>query len=185
MFYLNPNWADCDKYTNLQINLVFSGDSGESLVYGVLQLNVLHTLISRRRKVTHLTLTVSTVYKLTTLHKSTDNYGTRVAAILPRKHVTVVWTLTKGLSQTTSSRFDLLHISHCIYFYTCCNPPLSTIEPLVRIYLLNYIRTIINSGALAELTKHGLATYGQWNGAEIVHDRNTAIGCTERTSERP
>ncbi|KAG5451447.1 hypothetical protein CSKR_107634, partial [Clonorchis sinensis] len=26
MFYLNPNWTDCDKYTHLQINLVFTGD---------------------------------------------------------------------------------------------------------------------------------------------------------------
>ncbi|KAG5450770.1 hypothetical protein CSKR_101375 [Clonorchis sinensis] len=26
MFYLNPNWIDCDKYTHLQINLVFTGD---------------------------------------------------------------------------------------------------------------------------------------------------------------
>ncbi|KAG5445486.1 hypothetical protein CSKR_100975 [Clonorchis sinensis] len=42
MFYLNPNWTDCDKYTHLQINLVFTGDSSESLVYDVLQLNVLH-----------------------------------------------------------------------------------------------------------------------------------------------
>ncbi|KAG5442040.1 hypothetical protein CSKR_112026 [Clonorchis sinensis] len=43
MFYLNPKWADWDKYTHLQISLVFTGDSSESLVCGVLQLNVLHT----------------------------------------------------------------------------------------------------------------------------------------------
>ncbi|KAG5453634.1 hypothetical protein CSKR_111581 [Clonorchis sinensis] len=36
----------CDKYTHLQINVVFTGDSSESLVYGVLQLNVLCTLES-------------------------------------------------------------------------------------------------------------------------------------------
>ncbi|GAA51681.1 hypothetical protein CLF_106617 [Clonorchis sinensis] len=41
------------------------------------------------------------------------------------------------------------------------------------------------AGALAELTKHGLTTYNQRSGDEIVHDRNTSIGCTERTSERP
>ncbi|KAG5452085.1 hypothetical protein CSKR_111127, partial [Clonorchis sinensis] len=43
MFYLNPSRTDFDKYTHLQINLVFTGDSTESLVYDVLQLNVLHT----------------------------------------------------------------------------------------------------------------------------------------------
>ncbi|KAG5444159.1 hypothetical protein CSKR_101649 [Clonorchis sinensis] len=44
MFFLNPNWTECEKYTHLQINLVFTGDSSESLVfYAVLQLNVLHT----------------------------------------------------------------------------------------------------------------------------------------------
>ncbi|KER32632.1 hypothetical protein T265_01319 [Opisthorchis viverrini] len=32
-----------EKCTQLQINLVFTGDSSESLVYDVLQLNVLHT----------------------------------------------------------------------------------------------------------------------------------------------
>ncbi|KAG5451292.1 hypothetical protein CSKR_106576 [Clonorchis sinensis] len=32
-----------DKYTHLQINLVFTGDSSESLVYDVRQLNVPHT----------------------------------------------------------------------------------------------------------------------------------------------
>ncbi|KAG5450474.1 hypothetical protein CSKR_103768 [Clonorchis sinensis] len=31
-----------DKYTHLQINLVFTEDSAESLVYDILQLNVLH-----------------------------------------------------------------------------------------------------------------------------------------------
>ncbi|KAG5450494.1 hypothetical protein CSKR_112682 [Clonorchis sinensis] len=30
MFYLNPNWTDCDKYTHLQINLVFARDSPET-----------------------------------------------------------------------------------------------------------------------------------------------------------
>ncbi|KAG5454618.1 hypothetical protein CSKR_106010 [Clonorchis sinensis] len=39
----NPNWTDFDKYTQLQIILVFAGDSSQSLVYDVLQLNVLHT----------------------------------------------------------------------------------------------------------------------------------------------
>ncbi|GAA57081.1 hypothetical protein CLF_112111, partial [Clonorchis sinensis] len=29
-FYLNPNWTDFDKYTHLQINLVFAGDSPET-----------------------------------------------------------------------------------------------------------------------------------------------------------
>ncbi|KAG5447835.1 hypothetical protein CSKR_102287, partial [Clonorchis sinensis] len=42
MFYLNPNWTDCDKYTPLQIKLVFMGDSNKSLVYDVPQLNVLY-----------------------------------------------------------------------------------------------------------------------------------------------
>ncbi|KER21735.1 hypothetical protein T265_15022, partial [Opisthorchis viverrini] len=32
-----------EKYTHLQINLVFTRDSTESLVYDILQLNVLHT----------------------------------------------------------------------------------------------------------------------------------------------
>ncbi|KER22173.1 hypothetical protein T265_14933, partial [Opisthorchis viverrini] len=39
------------------------------------------------------------------------------------------------------------------------------------------------AGALAELTKPDLATQDQWNGAEIVHDRNTATGCAERTRQ--
>ncbi|KAG5453631.1 hypothetical protein CSKR_111584 [Clonorchis sinensis] len=43
MFHLNPNWSACYKYTHLQINLIFTTDSSESLVYDVLQLNVLHT----------------------------------------------------------------------------------------------------------------------------------------------
>ncbi|KAG5455111.1 hypothetical protein CSKR_107368 [Clonorchis sinensis] len=38
MFYLNRNWTDCNKHTHLQLNLVFTGDSAESLVYDVLQL---------------------------------------------------------------------------------------------------------------------------------------------------
>ncbi|KAG5444341.1 hypothetical protein CSKR_113204 [Clonorchis sinensis] len=42
MFYLRPNWAHCHKYTHLEINLVFTRDSSESLVYDVLQLNALH-----------------------------------------------------------------------------------------------------------------------------------------------
>ncbi|KER28149.1 hypothetical protein T265_04979 [Opisthorchis viverrini] len=33
MFYLNPNWTVFEKYTHLQINLVFTTDSTESLVY--------------------------------------------------------------------------------------------------------------------------------------------------------
>ncbi|KAG5441678.1 hypothetical protein CSKR_103186 [Clonorchis sinensis] len=33
----------CDRHTHLQINLVFTGDLSESLVYDVLQTNVLHT----------------------------------------------------------------------------------------------------------------------------------------------
>ncbi|KAG5441914.1 hypothetical protein CSKR_106356 [Clonorchis sinensis] len=36
-----PN--ECDKYTHLQTSLVFTRDSSESLVYGVLQLSVLNT----------------------------------------------------------------------------------------------------------------------------------------------
>ncbi|KAG5445263.1 hypothetical protein CSKR_110432 [Clonorchis sinensis] len=43
MFHLIPNWTDFDKYTYLQINLVYSGDSTECLVYDVRQLNVLHS----------------------------------------------------------------------------------------------------------------------------------------------
>ncbi|KER31418.1 hypothetical protein T265_02330 [Opisthorchis viverrini] len=35
IFYLNPNWTDRNKYTHLQIHLVFSGDSIESLAYDV------------------------------------------------------------------------------------------------------------------------------------------------------
>ncbi|KER21641.1 hypothetical protein T265_10085 [Opisthorchis viverrini] len=41
MFFLNPNWTVLEKYTHLQINLVFIRYSTESLVYGILQLNVL------------------------------------------------------------------------------------------------------------------------------------------------
>ncbi|KER29782.1 hypothetical protein T265_03691 [Opisthorchis viverrini] len=33
MFYLNPNWTVFEKYTHLQINLVYTRDSTESLVY--------------------------------------------------------------------------------------------------------------------------------------------------------
>ncbi|KAG5445206.1 hypothetical protein CSKR_103385 [Clonorchis sinensis] len=36
LFYLNPNWTDCDKFTHLQISLVSTGDSNESLVYDAL-----------------------------------------------------------------------------------------------------------------------------------------------------
>ncbi|KAG5445419.1 hypothetical protein CSKR_104685 [Clonorchis sinensis] len=39
--------------------------------------------------------------------------------------------------------------------------------------------------ALAEPTKHGLATNDQRNGCEAVHDRNVTIGCVGRTSELP
>ncbi|KAG5445186.1 hypothetical protein CSKR_103361 [Clonorchis sinensis] len=42
MFYLNPNRTASEKYTHLQITLVFTGDSSESLVYDVFQLNVPH-----------------------------------------------------------------------------------------------------------------------------------------------
>ncbi|KAG5447103.1 hypothetical protein CSKR_107603 [Clonorchis sinensis] len=42
VFYMNPNWADFDKYTHLHINLVFTRDSTGSLVCDILQLNVLH-----------------------------------------------------------------------------------------------------------------------------------------------
>ncbi|KER29718.1 hypothetical protein T265_13310, partial [Opisthorchis viverrini] len=41
--YLNPNWTVFEKYTHLQINLVFTRDSTESLVCDIPQLNVLHT----------------------------------------------------------------------------------------------------------------------------------------------
>ncbi|KER26349.1 hypothetical protein T265_06394 [Opisthorchis viverrini] len=43
MIYLNPNCTVFEKCTHLRINLVFTGDSIESLVYDILQLNVLHT----------------------------------------------------------------------------------------------------------------------------------------------
>ncbi|KER29214.1 hypothetical protein T265_04142 [Opisthorchis viverrini] len=43
MFYLNPNCTVFEKYTHLQIPLVFTRDSTESLVYDILRLNVLHT----------------------------------------------------------------------------------------------------------------------------------------------
>ncbi|KER29273.1 hypothetical protein T265_04111 [Opisthorchis viverrini] len=39
--YLNPNWTVFEKHTHLQINLVFTADSTEPLVYNILQLNVL------------------------------------------------------------------------------------------------------------------------------------------------
>ncbi|KAG5447166.1 hypothetical protein CSKR_106409 [Clonorchis sinensis] len=42
MLHLNPDWTDFDKYTHLQIGLAFTGDSAESPVYDVLQLNALH-----------------------------------------------------------------------------------------------------------------------------------------------
>ncbi|KAG5453879.1 hypothetical protein CSKR_108595 [Clonorchis sinensis] len=51
MFYLNPNCTDCDECTHLQINLVFTEDSSKSLVYDVLQLNVLHKDCSFLQKV--------------------------------------------------------------------------------------------------------------------------------------
>ncbi|KER23425.1 hypothetical protein T265_14645, partial [Opisthorchis viverrini] len=37
------NWCGFDKQTHLQVDLVSTGDSSESLVYDVIQLNVLHT----------------------------------------------------------------------------------------------------------------------------------------------
>ncbi|KAG5454945.1 hypothetical protein CSKR_105882 [Clonorchis sinensis] len=53
MFYLNPNWTDFDKYTHLQINLVFgfcerlTWNPAESPVFDVSrQLNVLHQAAS-------------------------------------------------------------------------------------------------------------------------------------------
>ncbi|KAG5451188.1 hypothetical protein CSKR_102638 [Clonorchis sinensis] len=36
------SYSHFKKYTHLQFNLVFTGDSNESLVYDILQLNVLH-----------------------------------------------------------------------------------------------------------------------------------------------
>ncbi|KER31349.1 hypothetical protein T265_13000, partial [Opisthorchis viverrini] len=42
-FSLETRGATIDKYTHLQINLVFTRDSTESLAYDILQLNVLHT----------------------------------------------------------------------------------------------------------------------------------------------
>ncbi|KER22186.1 hypothetical protein T265_14925, partial [Opisthorchis viverrini] len=41
MFHLNPNWTDFDKYTHLQVNLFFKGDSSKPPVHDVLQPNVL------------------------------------------------------------------------------------------------------------------------------------------------
>ncbi|KER30033.1 hypothetical protein T265_03412 [Opisthorchis viverrini] len=41
-FYMNPNWTDSDKYTHLPSNLVFTGDSTESLEYDILQQNMLY-----------------------------------------------------------------------------------------------------------------------------------------------
>ncbi|KER23644.1 hypothetical protein T265_08500 [Opisthorchis viverrini] len=49
MIYLNPNCTVFEKYTHLQINLVFTGDSIESFVYDVLQLNVLLRKIPCKR----------------------------------------------------------------------------------------------------------------------------------------
>ncbi|KAG5454325.1 hypothetical protein CSKR_109222 [Clonorchis sinensis] len=43
MFYWNPTCTDFDKNAHLHIDWVFTEDSNESLVYDVLQLNVLHT----------------------------------------------------------------------------------------------------------------------------------------------
>ncbi|KER20073.1 hypothetical protein T265_15400, partial [Opisthorchis viverrini] len=45
-FRLGGYQTDFDKYTHLQINLVFTENSIESLVYGILQLNVLHKGLS-------------------------------------------------------------------------------------------------------------------------------------------
>ncbi|KAG5453509.1 hypothetical protein CSKR_112253 [Clonorchis sinensis] len=47
MFYLNPYWTGCEKYTHLPINLFCAEDSTASLVYGILQLNVLPKADSR------------------------------------------------------------------------------------------------------------------------------------------
>ncbi|KER21505.1 hypothetical protein T265_10193 [Opisthorchis viverrini] len=46
------------------------------------------------------------------------------------------------------------------------------------------VRHVRKAGALAEPTKHGLATYDQRSGPGGVHDRNTAIDCTERTPNK-
>ncbi|KER26134.1 LOW QUALITY PROTEIN: hypothetical protein T265_14065 [Opisthorchis viverrini] len=44
LFYLSdPNWTVFKNYTNLQINLVFTRESTEPLLYDVLQLNALNT----------------------------------------------------------------------------------------------------------------------------------------------
>ncbi|KER31742.1 hypothetical protein T265_12926, partial [Opisthorchis viverrini] len=80
-----------EKYTNLQINLVFTGDSIESLVYDVLQLNVLHTgrlmiqlarySIYRTQRLPH--VSVGTIFKILqyifikeTIHKLAENSST-------------------------------------------------------------------------------------------------------------
>ncbi|KER32635.1 hypothetical protein T265_01322 [Opisthorchis viverrini] len=64
-------------------------------------------------------------------------------------------------------------------------------SPRVSVNLMFYLnpnRTVfekythLQPCALAEPTKHGLATYNQWSGPESVHDRNTAIGCTDRAN---
>ncbi|KER29262.1 hypothetical protein T265_04105 [Opisthorchis viverrini] len=40
--FLPAKQLDSNKYTRVHINLVFTGDSAESLVYGILQLDVLN-----------------------------------------------------------------------------------------------------------------------------------------------
>ncbi|KAG5454321.1 hypothetical protein CSKR_109227, partial [Clonorchis sinensis] len=42
MFYLNPHCTELDKNAHSHVDWVFTEDSSESLVYGVVQLNVLH-----------------------------------------------------------------------------------------------------------------------------------------------
>ncbi|KER21626.1 hypothetical protein T265_15049, partial [Opisthorchis viverrini] len=42
MIYLSPNWTVFEKFTHLQINLVFKRDSIKSLIHDIPQLNVLH-----------------------------------------------------------------------------------------------------------------------------------------------
>ncbi|KER28095.1 hypothetical protein T265_05006 [Opisthorchis viverrini] len=43
VLYQTASCFNCHKYTHLQINLVFTRDPTESLVYDILQLKVLHT----------------------------------------------------------------------------------------------------------------------------------------------
>ncbi|KER22440.1 hypothetical protein T265_09457 [Opisthorchis viverrini] len=97
--------------------------------------------------------------KSTALHKSTDNYGTHVAAIPRSKHVPAVQTLTKELS------FDL--IPFCIvFFYTCCNPPRLTILTSLLVNIPSEL-AITNSASIpAGETNHKVA-----ENSSAVHDR--------------